>query len=325
MCREAGIERLTISTNGLKLREEALVKIMAELDARIVLSLDTFKAETDRALLGANTVAAKLAVLDLLEKHNVTVTILPAIAAGYNDTEVGDLLDLVLKRQNILSLELHTLCFTGQGGVGFNRQARITIPDLHRRIEEATSGRITARDFVPSPLAHPHCYSICYLLCLDEGGYVPFTRLISRADLFSLLDESLYIEPREKLEEMFRGVIDRLFAEPDALPEADQVLATIKRLLNRLFPPGGPPLRLCERRRIAERSAKAIYIHSHMDEETFDVARVMKCCVGVPAPDGTNIPTCSYNVLYREQDPRFASKAMLERMHQARQVEVQGS
>ena len=322
MCREVGIERLTISTNGLKLRDEALVKRMAALDARIVLSLDTFNPETDRALLGANTVAAKLQVLDLLEKHNVTVTILPAVAAGYNDSEVGALLDLVLKRQNILSLELHTLCFTGQGGVGFNRGARITIPDLHRRIEEATGGRITSKDFVPSPLAHPHCYSICYLLCLDDGSYVPFTKLISRADLFSLLDDSLYIEPREKLEEMFRGVIDRLFAEPDSLPEAEQVLSTIKRLLNRLFPPGEPTLPLTERRRIAERSAKAIYIHSHMDEETFDVARVMKCCVGVPAPDGTNIPTCSYNVLYREKDPRFASKEMLARMDHSRHKET---
>src|SRR5262249_46818496 len=149
--------------------------------ARIVLSLDTFRPEIDRALLGANTVAAKLEVLDLLQKHDVTVTILPAIASGYNDSEVGDLLNLVLNRSNILSLELHTLCFTGQGGVCFNRTARITIPDLHRCIHEATDGRITAKDFVPSPLAHPHCYSICYLLCLDDGGYVPFTRLMSRA------------------------------------------------------------------------------------------------------------------------------------------------
>ena len=47
---------------------------------------------------------------------------------------------------------------------------------------------------------------------------------------------------------------------------------------------------------------KAIYIHSHMDEENFDVARVMKCPVGVPQDDGGNIPTCSYNVLYREKD-----------------------
>ena len=43
-----------------------------------------------------------------------------------NDDEVGDLFNLVMRSKNILSLELHTLCFTGQGGVGFSRQSRIT-------------------------------------------------------------------------------------------------------------------------------------------------------------------------------------------------------
>jgi MoaA/NifB/PqqE/SkfB family radical SAM enzyme len=134
MCRDAGIRRLTISTNGLKLRDEAYVRKLAALDARIVLSLDTFRPETDRILLGANTVKAKLDALDLLEKHDVATTILPAVATGLNDDEVGDLLQLVLTRPHIRSLELHTLTFTGQGGVGFQRSARITIPDLHRRI-----------------------------------------------------------------------------------------------------------------------------------------------------------------------------------------------
>ena len=55
-----------------------------------------------------------------------------------------------------------------------------------------------------------------------------------------------------------------------------------------------------------------------MDEENFDVGRIMKCCVGVPSPDGSNIPTCSYNVLYRQQDPRFADRLMLKRMEQSR-------
>ena len=70
--------------------------------------------------------------------------------------------------------------------------------------------------------------------------------------------------------------------------------------------------------RAGEQAVKAIYIHSHMDEENFDVSRIMKCCVGVPAPDGTNIPTCSYNVLYREKDPRFADAKMLDRMKSTR-------
>ncbi|MFL6245793.1 MAG: radical SAM protein [Thermoanaerobaculia bacterium] len=317
MCRDAGIRRLTISTNGLRLRDEAYVRKLAALDARIVLSLDSFNPATDRILLGANTVKAKLEALDLLEKHDVATTILPAVAAGLNDSEVGALLELVLAKPHIRSLELHTLTFTGQGGVGFTRNARITIPDLHDRIHEATNGAITAKDFVPSPLAHPLCYSICYVLTLDGGGYVPFARLTSRAKLFELLEDSLYIEPREKLENVFRDLIDDLWAAPDRIPEADAVLKTIKRLLRDMFPEGRT-LTIIERQKIAERTIKAIYIHSHMDEENFDVARVMKCPVGVPQEDGGNIPTCSYNVLYREQDARFADPKMLQRMIHAK-------
>jgi uncharacterized radical SAM superfamily Fe-S cluster-containing enzyme len=317
MSRAAGIRRLTVSTNGLKLKNEDYTKELAAADARIVLSLDTFDDETDMTMLGATTVKTKLGVLDLLEKHDVTTTILPAVAAGLNDKDVGKLFDLVMSRKNICSLELHTLTFTGQGGVGFTRNARITTPDLHRIFAEHTGGKIAWTDFVPSPLAHPHCYSICYLLCLDDGGYVPFTRFMPRAKLFELLADSIYIQPRENVEKVLRDAIDEIWANPEGLPESERVLATLKRLIKDMFPSSGP-LSLHDRQKIAERASKAIYIHSHMDEETFDVSRIMKCSVGVPDVDGSNIPTCSYNILYREKDARFANPEMLARMHDTR-------
>lgn len=305
-CKAAGIRRLTLSTNGLRLRDEALVQALAAVDARVVLSLDTLRPEVDRALVGANTVKTKLAVLDLLEKHDVACTLLPAVARGFNDDELGELLGMVLARRNLRSLEIHPVAFTGQGGAAFGRAARITIPDLHARLSEATDGRIAPTDFVPSPLAHPHCYSICYLLCLDGGGYVPFTRFLGRAKLYELLQPSLYLEPREELEAVFEEVIDELWADPGRLSESERVLSTLRRLLLEVFPPG-ETLPLSVRQRRSERIVKAIYIHSHMDEETFDVGRVMRCCVAVPGPDGSSIPTCSYNVLYRGKDSRFVS------------------
>jgi uncharacterized radical SAM superfamily Fe-S cluster-containing enzyme len=313
MAREAGIRRLTVSTNGLKLLNEDYVRELAAVDARIVLSLDTFDEKVDMTLLGAKTVKAKLKVIDLLERHDVTTTILPAVAAGLNDKDVGPLLSLVLSKPNVCSLEMHTLTFTGQGGTGFQRSARITVPDLHRIIDAATAGKIIWTDFVPSPLAHAHCYSICYLLMLDGGGYVPFTRFMGRARLFELLADSIYIQPREPVERVLRDVIDELWSGGDEVPERDAVLRTLKRLVRDMFPADGA-LSLEARQKVAERASKAIYIHSHMDEESFDVSRIMKCSVGVPEADGSNIPTCAYNVLYRERDARFADPEMLDRI-----------
>lgn len=317
MSRQAGIRRLTVSTNGLRLLHEDYVAELAQVDARIVLSLDTFRDDVDEKMLGAQTVKAKLKALDLLEKFDITTTILPAVALGLNDADVGPLLSLVLSRPNICSLELHTLTFTGQGGAAFPRSARITTPDLHRIIEQATSGSIQWRDFVPSPLAHPHCYSICYLLVLDGGGYVPFTRFMPRARLYDLLSDSIYIEPGDKVEQALLEAIDDLWSREEQTAEIEAILATLKRLLRDMFPPGAP-LPIDARRKIAERASKAIYIHSHMDEESFDVSRIMKCSIGVPDIDGSNIPTCSYNILYREKDARYADPEMLGRIARAR-------
>jgi 7,8-dihydro-6-hydroxymethylpterin dimethyltransferase len=327
MARRAGIRRLTVSTNGLRLKDEAYVAELAACDARIVLSLDTFDDAIDKKLLGATTVKRKLAVLELLEKHDVTTTILPAVAAGLNDKDVPKLLELVLQRPNICSLEMHTLTFTGQGGVAFERSARITTPDLHDIVAKATAGRIGPKDFVPSPVAHPHCYSISYLLMLDGAdgearptltdGFVPFTRFMSRARVFDLLSDSLYMQPREKVERYLGEAIDDIWANQDEIPDAERLLKTLKRLIQQMFPSSGP-IDLGLRQKIAERATKAIYIHSHMDEENFDVSRIMKCSIGVPESDGSNIPTCSYNVLYRERDERFADAEMLARIKEHR-------
>ena len=68
------------------------------------------------------------------------------------------------------------------------------------------------------PTLHPELPEFLEM-CRAAGGFVPFARLMPRAKLFELLADSLYIEPREKLEEVFREIIDSLWASPEKIAE----------------------------------------------------------------------------------------------------------
>jgi uncharacterized radical SAM superfamily Fe-S cluster-containing enzyme len=292
MSRQAGIHRVSICTNGLKLRDEALVERLGQLGARIALSFDSFEMEADYALQGAHLVDVKLQVMELLEKHDVDTTLIPVMTRGLNDHEIGRILRFALGKRNVRHIEVHTMTYTGQGGTHFPREGRISMHEVLRRIEETTEGMLRPDDFVPSPCAHPLCYQIAYLLMDPAGGPpVPFTRLIDKQTLYECLSDHLYLEPSPKLERAMQDAVDRLWSEGSE--EGERIIGILKRLLADVS------------LRSWEKASKAIYVHSHMDEETFDTERIAKCCDSNCYPDGTTIPVCSYNILYRETEEHF--------------------
>lgn len=304
LARDAGIHRVTICSNGIRLaKDESLVKRLAELGARVALSFDTFDEAVDYEMQGARLLPLKLRCLDLLEKYNVDTTLIPVMTRGLNDHEIGRIIDLGLRRPNIRYLEIHTMTFTGQSGVTFARDGRISTYEVLERIAETTNGLLGPEDFVSSPCAHPLCYQIAYLLVDPDGGLpIPFTRFMPKQAIYEALSERLYLEPTRALEEAMREAIDRLWAEGAA--DSERTLQLLKRLLIEMFPAGRSITRE-EALRAGERAVKAVYIHSHMDEETFDTERAVDCCDSNCYPDGTTIPVCNYNVLYREKEAHF--------------------
>jgi uncharacterized radical SAM superfamily Fe-S cluster-containing enzyme len=308
LCHEEGIQRITISTHGLRfLKDEWLLERLTALDARVILSFDSFKADTNKHMLGGHFLDAKLKVLGLLEKHNVSTTLLPVIARGVNDEELGAFVELALSKDFIRSVELHTMTFTGQYGQSFDRAGRYSTYDVLLDIERQTAGALRVADFLPSPAAHPLCYLVTYLLRMRDGRWLPFPRFMSGADLRAMLAGTLYLEPGPEMEQSLKDIINRLWAGDIACPDPAEVLAVLRDLAGRLF---APNLTARERLGIAESSSKAIYVHSHMDEETFDTDRIRQCCVGIREPDGTNVPSCAYNVLYRNRDARFTERPL---------------
>lgn len=309
--RAAGIRRVSFCTNGLRLaRDEAFVERIAALGGRVALSFDSFESEADFALQGAHLLEVKHRALALLEKHRVHTTLIPVMTLGVNDHEIGRIIDLGLRAPNIRHLEVHTITYTGQGGTTFDpaRAGRIDLFTVLQRIEAQTQGLLTVDDWVPSPCAHPLCYQIAYLLMDPEGGPpVPFTRFMPRETLYACLSDRLYLEPSPRLDAALTAAIDHLWSAP---PEeidpalAERVMRILRGLLAELFPEGrrvDPEAALAA----SERATKAIYVHSHMDEETFDTERVRQCCDADVYADGSSIPVCAHSVLYRDKEAEF--------------------
>ncbi len=304
MCRQAGIQRITVSTNGLAfLTDDTLLPRLTELGARIVFSFNAFTPEPYVLTAGRDLLEKKLEILSLLAKYGPSTTLLTVAAAGVNDREIGDIVRYVLDHDFIVSSEIHTVTFTGRNQDRFDRATRLTTPDVMARVI-ARNPEMAATDFLPSPCAHPLCYATCYLLKLNDGNFIPFPRFVSEKEMTGLLSDTLYMEPTLSTEEILTDVLNRIWSKTEAEAQDRQVLAALKSLLGRMFPARGVDPET--RRQTAERNTKAVYIHSHMDAENFDVSRIQDCCGAVPDGRGGNIPTCAYNVLYRGRDERFA-------------------
>lgn len=307
MARSRGIHRVSVCSNGVRLaRDESLVRRLADLGARIALSFDTFDKHTDKAMQGAMLVDLKRKVLELLDKHQVDTTLIPVMTRGYNDHEIGDIIKMGLELSCVRHLEVHTITYTGQGGVAFDRSGRISMREVLQRIEETTNGLLRVSDFIPSPSAHPLCYQIAYMLIDDDGGpAVPFLRFMDRDTMYRVLQDHLYLEPNTQLERALQDAMDMVWSRGE--PDDERILGMLNKLVRKMFPTD-KRLSPAEALRISERSAKAVYIHSHMDEETFDVERIYQCCDSNCYADGSTVPVCNYNILYREKEAKFMVK-----------------
>ena len=167
---------------------------------------------------------------------------------------------------------------------------------------ERVSCSLMSFNLLSHQFTHPLCYLVTYLLDVDGARWLPFPRFMAPEDLRGMLAGMLYLEPTAEMERRLADVIARLWAGEIECSHSDAVLARLKALATSAFAPGHSPV---ERMRRAEAMSKAVYIHSHMDEDTFDTDRIRQCCVGIREPDGTNIPSCAYNTLYRNRDARF--------------------
>ncbi len=303
------ISRISISTNGIEVaRSMDFCRELARRNAYVNLQLDALSNPELRVLRGTgDQEGLKRRALANLEKAGVRTTIVSTVARGVNDANIGDCVKLLFKNDFILSLMFQPAAYTGYGGAHFAPHDPldvITIPDIVRCCEEQTQGMLRKSDFYPLPCSHPSCFGLTYLLKTD-AGYMPFPRFIDFDRYMDAISNRGTVRPDASLEGAIRESIDCLWSGSGQVPDSDEILVSLKRLIRLMYPPDRV-LELEERMHIGEDAVKTIFIHAFMDEHTFEVDRIKKCCTHYALPDGRLMPGCAYNMFFRHKDPRFA-------------------
>jgi uncharacterized radical SAM superfamily Fe-S cluster-containing enzyme len=297
-CKRPEIGRMTMNSNGLRLAEDPeLCKQLAELGVYVILSFNTFDSKTARLLHGKDVVEAKLQAIENLTRAGVKMTLLYVLMRDTNENAIAGILDLMRTNDQILSLTVQTMTYTGQGGGYWPLRRHIPVDEAARIVCQQSGGAFVFSDFLSRPSSHPLCYLTCYALKSGKT-FLPFARFAPSEKILSLMENSYLIRLDDE-QEFFRDVINRLYSEGKTEP-----LKLFRELIDTLYPPNRN-VSIFERQQLAESSVRTVYIHTHMDEDTFDCSRAMLCPDLVPAEPGRLIPACTYNLFYRMKDERF--------------------
>ncbi len=287
---EQPIQAVMINTNGIRLAHDpALVDALAPMRDRleIYLQFDGLEERTYTGLRGEALLDVKLAAVEALRQHDLRATLVCTVDHNTNLHEVGRVLRFGLERPGVRGVSYQLATYCGRHLDPGDLERRVTMPDLVRALVQQCDGLVAESDFYPLPCAHPNCHLLCYLY---RGGnpVVPINRIIDVRKHLDLVANSMIYTPARARQIVARYLEDAggCGCGPNGCGPADPSLDpfVVKALAEKLT--GADVFR--------------IVVTAFLDAHTFDVRRVMKCCLAHVLPSGHVVPFCAYNTLYRD-------------------------
>jgi uncharacterized radical SAM superfamily Fe-S cluster-containing enzyme len=292
MARDKGIRHVMVNTNGRRIAQDpAWAKELASLRPIIYFQFDGLCDETYFSLRGEPLFQEKLRVLDRLAEHDLHTILVAAVERGVNVHEVGALVKFGLQHPAVRGVNFQPVTHTGRH-LPFDPLNRVTIPEVIGRIAAQTDGLFMKSDFVPVPCCHPACQSITYAY-VDGELVVPLPRILNVDDYLDYITNRTWPLPWPDNAEDIQSALEGLWSAT-AVPGTEAVASQFKCASCNL------DLHLADHN--LAKHVFAVSVKDFMDPYTFDIKKLMKCCIAIVSPDGRLIPFCSYNnVGYREQ------------------------
>ena len=291
-----GIHYVMLNTNGLRLAQEPdfVRQLVASMPTThlptIYLQFDGLSAQTHQSLRGRDLRVIKQQALDHLAEAGLYAVLVATIVRGVNDDEIGDILRYGLDHPAVQGISYQPATFAGRYLNHQNPLQRITVSEVLHALEAQTGGLFQVSDFRPIPCPHPTC-SACTYAFVDGKQVIPIPRLLNVDDYLDFATNRAF----PNLSDELQSALEALWSMGTVIgsEKATNSLACVACNINMPLPSDTTLLR--------DRFFM-VQVHGFMDEHTFDLKRVMKCCIHQLLPDGRAVPFCAYNNFgYREQ------------------------
>ena len=187
--RKKGFSFFQLNTNGIRLAadaEYARTLKAAGLNT-VFLQFDGVDDAVYMALRGRALMTEKLAAIENCAAAGLGIVLVPVIAPGVNDAQVGDILRFALERMPaIRGVHFQPISYFGRCGLE-RPEKPITIPRMLRLIEEQMCGAMHAQDFAGGGAENPYCSFHASYLRRADGSL----RLLPKKCESSALDDFL--------------------------------------------------------------------------------------------------------------------------------------
>lgn len=300
IARKVGYSFIQVNSNGLRLASDKnyLGRLLSAGLSSVFLQFDGVDDEINRSLRGRKLLDQKLNAIRNCGETGLGVVLVPTLVRGLNTDSVGAIVRQALQlTPTVRGIHFQPISYFGRFPEKPGDDARFTLPELMRNLEEQTEGLVKVADFSPPGCEHAHCSFHATYMHSAQGKLRP---------LGAGKEESCCSEnfgPSGGVRKTVETVSRRwTLPSPASSSGHLPILEEMPCCGNNSLDIAGveEPLDLdVFLQEIATRSF-TISAMAFQDAENLDLERLKGCCISVISHDGRLIPFCAYNLTNRK-------------------------
>ncbi len=284
--KQSPVRHLMLNTNGIRIAEdESFVKELKNLASgfEVYLQFDSLKSESLYNIRNRDMKEIRLKALKVLEKYNISTTLVSVIKKGLNDIEIPEIIEFSKSFSNIRGVVFQPVQEAGR--VDAKDDFRITLSEIRRIIIDDKNNPFNDEDMIPLP-CDPHKISVGYAAKIksqNETKILPVTGKIPKEVITNHKGTISFEQDRE----IIKAVVENISL--DTAMGENIVKNKIKNKLFCCWPEFLSPTNM------TYENVYRIVIMEFTDIVNFDATNIKRECNFMIEPDRV-IPFSTYNM-----------------------------